>query len=345
MNITPLAVALLLTATVFGQNTDTLSRRVEPKGGVAAVAIVYYKIDFNPDEIEYLRDHEAELIFMVDSQGKATLEKVNFIEMPSIVERMMRVDHQLPDFYPEMVDGKAQSSVYFLRLRWPHYQPMQAVASSYDTRRQWDYVNHKLDEFEYVTYAGIRFDMLIGGVANMVDGSAAQYIRGGGGMKFDMMFYGDRGWGGGMIMTFFGNRWKKDYPVATSLPQNRERITMFLGAGLGKVFDERGPGHFSIQFEPAFALQNIVAVDPAVRNKPVQALGFSPGFVVNYALRLGNGLMMNYYYTPTVWKNYLNFHIGARPMMFNMAAASGTMYEAGISYRMALRTVSDYKLK
>jgi hypothetical protein len=341
MKITPLIAALLLSFTAFGQSPDTLNRRVEPKGGMAALAIVYYKIDFNPEEIEYLRANEAELIFMVSETGKGKLEKVNDIGMPSIVERMLNDD--LPDFFPEVVDGKPQSAVYFMKLRWPHYSDMTPV-SPYDAR-PFAYINHRLDEFEFVRYTGVRFDMVFGGVANIVNGTASEYIRNGGGMKMDMMFYGQKNWGGGMVMTFHGNRSKKDYPISTQLPQNPSRMTLFLGAGIGKIFEERGGGHFNLQFEPCWALQNIVTVDPQIRNKPVQASGFSPGFVINYAMRMGKGRMYNYYFVPTVWTSYVNFHLAIRPLMLNVAAASGMMYEAGLSYRMGLRYVSDFKLK
>jgi hypothetical protein len=343
MKITPLFVGLLLSLAGLGQAPDTLNRRVEPKGGMAALALIYYKIDFNPEEVAYLRSNEAELIFMVSEKGKAVLEKVNDIGMLSIVDSMMRVNDQLPEFHPELVDGKPQSALYFLRLRWPQYTDMHAV-TPYNMQRA-NYVTHPLNEFEYVNYTGARFDMVFGGVANLVNGSASDYIRNGGGMKMDMMFYGKKGWGGGMVMTFHGNRAKKDYPISTSLRQNPSRMTLFLGAGIGKVLDERGRGHFNIQFEPCWAVQNIVTVDPHIRSKPVQASGFSPGFVVNYALRIGNGRLYNYYFMPTAWKSYLNLHLAVRPLMLNVTAASGMMFEAGLSYRMGLLYVSDFKLK
>lgn len=341
--ILPAFVLLLPLTAVFGQ-VDSLNMSASPKGGLAALALVYYKIDFAPEEVAYLRLHEAELIFTVNENGKATLEKVNEIEMRSIIDSMMRVNDQLPPFYPEVVDGKPRNTLYFMRLRWPHYEDVRQIfPSPYNIRH--DYFGRRLDEFEFIEYRGPRFDMLIGGVGNTVGGSVTEYNYSGGGVKFDMMFYGQRNWGGGMVMTFHGNRMRKEYPITTVLPQNRSRVTGFIGIAVAKLFDDTPAGQFSIQFEPCFSMQNIVTVDPQVRNKPVQAIGFSPGLVLNYAKTLGRGRMAAYYYQATAIRHFMNFHLALRPMMLDVPQASGILYEAGVSWRLAMRQAVDMKLK
>jgi hypothetical protein len=336
-----LAIVFLLSqATAFGQVAETANRTAAPKGGVAAVALVYYKIDFTNEEAEYLRAHEAELIFTISEEGRATLEKVNGIEIRSIVDSMMSVNDRLPEFDPEIVDGKPQGTIYFMRLRWPQYKELTPVFQS-----PYNYFGRKLDEFEYITYRGARFDMLIGGVGNTVGGSAIDYIYSGGGVKFDFMFYGDKDWGGGMVMVLHGNRTRKAYPITTVLPQDNARSTIFFGLAIARLFEDRPAGQMSVQFEPSFALQNIVTVDPQVRNEPVQSIGFSAGVVFNYAKNLGKGRIANYYYMPTAMRHFINFHIGIRPMMLDLSQASGIMYEAGIAWRMAMRQAVDMKLK
>lgn len=356
MKKNPLVVVFLLSlSAAFGQMTDTLNRDVAPKGGIAAVGLVYYKIEFTPEEVAYLRDNEAEMIFKVSEEGKATLEKVNNIGLPSIVDSMMRVNDRLPEFYPEVVDGKPQPSLYFMKIRWPEYETVERTfprstsppyPSPYEEEfSHYRFIGRKLDEFEYINYRGPRYDMLFGGVANTVGGSAIDYIYSGGGMKFDMMFYGEKGWGGGIVMTFHGNRARKEYPITTQFPQNKSRTTGFVGLAIGRLLADRPGGQFSVQFEACYSMQNIVTVDPQVNNRPVQTQGFSPGFVINYAKNLGRGKMSIYYLSPTAIRHFLNLHLAIRPMMLDMPQASGIMYEAGISWRMGMRHVEDMKLK
>lgn len=347
MKKSPLVVVFLLSlSAAFAQVADTVNRAAAPKGGVAAVGLVYYKIDFTPEEVEYLRDNEAELIFKVSEEGKATLEKVNGIGLPSIIDSMMRVNDRLPEFYPEVVDGKAQNSLFFMKMKWPKYEnvarPIMPVPFDQSLL---EYIGRRLDQFEYINYRGPRFDMVFGGVANTVGGSAIDYIYSGGGMKMDMMFYGNKEWGGGMVLTFHGNRMKKEYPITTPLPQNKSRTTGFVGFAVARLLADRPGGQFSIQFEACYAMQNIVTVDPQARNRPVSASGFSPSFVFNYAKNLGKGKMSMYYFVPSAMRHFLNLHLAIRPMMLDVPQASGIMYEAGISWRFAMRQVVDMKLK
>lgn len=344
MKKVPLAVGLLLSfAAAFGQKPDSLNRVAEPKGGMAALALVYYKIDFTREETEYLRANEAELIFMVNENGKATLEEVKDIAMHSVVDSMMRMNDRLPEFYPEAVNGKPQNALFFMRLRWPQYEALEpAFPPSYN---RYHYMGRRLDEFEFIDYTGSRFDILFGAVGNTIGGNVINYIYSGGGVKFDMLLYSEKGWGGGMVMTFHGNRMRKEYPLTTLLPQNKSRVTGFIGLAVAKLLNDRPAGQFSIQFEACYSMQSIESMDPNLKNKPVQAMGFSPGLVINYAKNLGRGRMTAYYYIPTAMRSYLNFHIALRPMILNIPEASGLMYEAGISYRMAMRHARNFKLK
>ncbi|HZY82783.1 MAG TPA: hypothetical protein VFE50_24855 [Cyclobacteriaceae bacterium] len=342
---TPLIIlALLISFAALSQNTNTSDRKVEPKGGVAAVAIVYYKLDFIPEEVEYLRTHEAELIFLVDEKGKAVLEKVNNIEMRSIVDVMMLQNESLPEFYPEVVNGVAQSSVYFMKVRWPQYQVMQPAPYMYPNN-QTSYVGRKLDEFEYVNYQGTRFDMMMGGAGNMLAGDAAEFNKGGGGFKMDFEFYGKRGWGGGVVTLFHGNSLKKEYPLTTPLRQTSSRFLMFAGLVVGKLFKETPRGQFIAHLEFCYTSQTIVTVDPQLKNQPVLAQGLSPGVVMNYALNLGKGRMSHYYYFPTAYRGILNLHLAVRPMIMDLPQASGYLIEGGVGFRLSLRSVSDFKLR
>src|ERR1044071_10379177 len=120
-------ILLLLTVCsvhAFAQFVDPSNHEAEPIGGTAAVAIIYYRIDFTEEQTEELRIREAELIFSVSDEGKAKLEKVNNITMHSIVDSLMRLNDQIPEFYPKTENGKPVNGIYFMKLSWPNYQPL-----------------------------------------------------------------------------------------------------------------------------------------------------------------------------------------------------------------------------
>lgn len=338
MKIAGVLVVVLIPMFVFGQKVDSLNYHTEPKGGMAALAITYFKIDFTKEEIDYLRTHEAELIFMVNEDGRAKLEKVNNIGIPSIIDSMKRADHRLPEFYQEVVDGIPQRALFFITIRWPHYE-METQFRPYPIHRR------KLDQFEFIEYYGPRLDLMLGGIANTPSGSTSRYNRNGGGMKMDIMVFGKK-LGGGMVMVVHDNRMTENYPITTPIPQNPHRMTLFIGGAIGKVLKESPQGnHFIVQLEPCILIQNIVTIDQQIKNKPVQSRGFSPGLIVNYNLSLGTGKMSGHYLSPIAVRHYLNFNIGVRPMFTDRSFTAGAMFEAGVGYRLMEKHVHDYKIK
>jgi hypothetical protein len=344
---------MLHSAMLCAQAIDPSDAEAEPKGGEALVTIVYYRIDFTQEQLEYLRTHEAELIFSVSDKGKAVLEKVNDIDNRAVIDSMMRVSHQLPEFFPKISNGRAVNAVYFMKLAWPHYeqllpqqqQPFQPMVPYMMTPFLQPGPIHKkkLDEFESYTYL-YRYDMTFGGLTSSPMGNMANYSQGSGGIRFDCMFFGSKGWGGGFSTFFISNRRIRPYP-GTSLSSLSSRMpSTFFSFNVGKVL-ERKAGDILIQFEPAFVMQELLSYDNFSSGKPNFLMGFSPGVSIHYALGIGPGHMNQYYYFPTAIRNYVNFHVAARPMVMNLNDARGVMMEAGISYRLALKHVRDYKLR
>ena len=330
-----LIIVLLFVSTgAFGQMFDSLNMKTQPRGGKGALQIVYYRIDFTKEETDFLRTHAPELIFSVSPQGKARLEKVNDLGMQSIVDSMMRVNDRLPDFYPERVNGRAENGVYFLKLTWPNYQSQLGLISPYQPLTFYNPVMRKLSEFSDITYRGPRYDMILGVFNPGFNGNLGKVIKQGWGAKFDFMIYGSKGWGGG-----FGTSIILGKP--SDFRDRNHMITLFNGM-IGKVFRETKMGQFGLQIEPAFGITDIVDRDNDVR---FIGLGFCPGVSAIYMLSLGPGRMSRQYFLPTSYKHYLSFHVGIRSMLFNTVAASGTIADVGISYRLATRPVANYKLK
>ncbi len=333
---------LLITTGAFAQNPiSSENTKAQPIGGKGELQIIYYKIDFTPEETQYLRTHSAELIFSVSESGIARLEKVNDIEMPSIVSKMMAVSDQLPAFQPERVNGRREAGVYFLHLAWPNYQGQTALTSPYPLQVYYPVIR-KVSEFSEITYRGPRFDMLLGVFATSFNGNIGRNVGKGWGTKFDFIAYGKKGWGGGFGTTMIITKAAMNDPSQPIRLQNRSHIISLFYGSFGKIFNERTGGQFGVQFEPGFGITDIIDRD---QSDKVIGLGFIPGVSVAYMLPLGQGRMVRQYFMPIVYQHYLSFHVSARQMMMNVADAKGTVYEFGLSYRFAQRPVASYKLK
>jgi len=54
---------------------------------------------------------------------------------------------------------------------------------------------------------------------------------------------------------------------------------------------------------------------------------------------------MYYYGSPVLLENNLNLHFGLRYIKLSINEATGLMAEFGVSYRMVIKGVNEYKLK
>lgn len=326
----------------FAQQPDSLNMKTQPKGGMGALQIVYYRIDFTREETDYLRTHEAELIFSVSDKGVAKLEKVNDIEMQSVVDSMMRVNDRLPEFYPERVNGRAETGVYFLKLAWPNYQrQISSVNVPFPYLTYYNTYSRKLNEFSEIKYRGPRYDMFVGVITPRFDGNISQSIERGWGTRFDFIFYNSKGWGGGFGSTFVLGKQAIMDPSRPIRTQSGTHIVTFFSGIFGKLLPETKAGQLAIQVEPAFGMTDIVGTDQT----RFLGMGFSPGATLAYMLPLGPGRMSRQYFLPTAYRQYLNFHVTARQLVFNATGSRGTVYEFGLSWRLASRPVMESKLK
>lgn len=311
-----------------------------PKGGLSKLALIYYKIDFTPEQRKILEDRELELIFSVDKTGKAILEEVNGIDDPAIIDSLKRKDPALPAFYPDTTDG-VEESIFFMKIQFPRY----AVAQNFGFSSYREYKEPRLSDFEYIHKSGKRMDVLIGGIFNGFIGRANEYLRPGGGMKIDLMFSGKKGFGGGLVMNFYGNSLKKDYPLTTTREQNDAPVTLLVGLSGSSSLFQKDRRELTLQAELCYASQNVTKRLDKYDEDYVQLQGFSPGIVAHYLIQIGRDRLSYYYGQPALFNHYINLHAAVRPVFFNLSQASGIMLEAGISYRMGLHFVDAYQLK
>lgn len=333
----------LITLQGFCQ-VDSLNFGPEPIGGLNQVAVEYYKIDFTKEQREILEEVELEFIYSISEEGIPSLEKINGISDKAILDSLRQKTNDLPRFYPRRVNGIRENSVYFMKLQFPKYE-VANFNSTTTYQNTFRYKRARYEDFEYIHKSGDRLDILIGGVTNFFTGKPADYLEMGGGMKMDLMYMGKKGIGGSLVMSFYGNDLKQDFPIASSREQNTAPPTLLIGLGINKSLFKTERTEFIGQVELQYAVQNITPRLEEVDHDFTQFQGFSPGIVGNYVIQLGRNKASLYYGSPTLFTHNLNLHAAIRPMFFNFKEATGMMFELGISYRIAFFFVDEFRLK
>jgi hypothetical protein len=335
-----ISLFVLVCQSVLAQGPDSLNTLPEPSGGINKLALHFLKINFTPTQRSILDHTKLELIFFVDSRGKAELEKVNGITDQLIVDSLQRKTTQLPPFKPARIDGEVVDGIYSMLLTYPTYKTRTFEYN--DISRSY----HRLTREDFETYQpGGRFDILIGGLVNGFVGTAHDYLQLGGGAKIDLTIAGKKGFGGGLMMNIYGNGRKKEYPIDPARFQESTSTSVGVGLMANKIFRRNDRTSWLVQFEPAFLTQNISAKQNNQDQDNVQFKGFSPGLTLHYMKRIGEERFTTTYNAPTLLGHYINFHAGIRPLFYNNSAGSGVMLEAGVSYRMLYYFLNSYTLK
>lgn len=329
--------SLIFILSLDAQVQDSLNQDVSPKNGINQLAIKFYGIDFTREQRKEIENVEIEFIFSIDEYGKPTLSEINGVTNQEIIDSLKAKTTEIENFNPQIRNGKPQPSIYFMKLTFPTYKFSQRT---YGLLQGSAYNEAKLEDFEYLNESGQRFDMTIGGLANQFFGKPSEHLGLGGGMKIDLGYAGKNNIIYGLNMSFYGNKLKKEYPINSTREQFSGPPTLLVGLIIGKWYDK-----FNIQCEINYGVQNIT--EKVAENDPdwIQLNGWSPGFVINYPIKLGKYNPIYYYGAPTLLGNNLNLHIGIRYIKLSIREATGLMAELGVSYRMVIKGVNEYKLK
>jgi len=331
---------LLLTIITFinisSQEIDSLNIDASPKGGLNQLAIKYYGIDFSKEQRKTIENVEIEFIYSIDEFGNPTLSEINGVTDQTILDSLINKTAEIEKFNPQIRDGKPVPSIYFMKLTFPTYKFTQ---STFGLLQGSAYREAKLNDFEYIKESGRRFDMVIGGLVNQFIGNPSNHLSLGGGMKIDLAYTTKNKQFYGLNMSFTQNGLKKDYPISSTREQISP-VSGFVGLTIGRWFSK-----YSIQADINLAVQNITR--RMGNNDPdwVQLNGWSPGLIFNYPILLGREKPLYYYGAPSLLGHNLNLSLGLRYVSFSLREASGVMVELGISYRMAIKGVQEYKLK
>lgn len=263
---------------------DSLNFGSEPIDGINKLVLEYYKIDFTKEQREKLQDIEIELIFSIDKIGVPTLEEINGVNEKAILDSLQQITNKISRFYPRTVNGIKESSLYFLKFQFPRYRITEDRIGFQNASR---YKETDYEDFEYIYKSGERMDVLIGAVSNSFLGNPSKYLNTGGGMKIDVMFVGKGGIGGGLLMGFYGNRLKQNYPILSGREQNSAPPTLMLGLGLNKALIKKERRELNVQLELNYAIQNVTPKLGDSDDDWTQLNGFSPGIVSNYLIQIG----------------------------------------------------------
>jgi len=197
-----------------------------------------------------------------------------------------------------------------------------------------------LDDFEYIKKSPSKFDMTIGAVMNQFIGKPANHLKLGSGINMDLTYTDKRSYTYGLNTSIYINKLKQDYPLQTQREQFETPNTVSLGFIFGKWFPK-----FNIQSEIAYVAQNVTERIDANDDEWVQLRGWSPGIAINYPIKFGKDRPYVNYGIPTVINNFMNLHFGVKYLDLSLKEASGLMLEVGLSYRMTVFKIKDYKLK
>lgn len=337
-SISTIILLLVGCMSIYAQEQDSLNQQASPIGGLNQLAIKYYGIEFSKEQRQRIEGVEIELIYDIDALGNPMLAEVNGLADTDtdIVDSLKNKTRTIGRFYPQIRDGIAVPSIYFVQLTFPSYQLSQ---HTYGYLQASAYREAELQDFEYMKESGARMDLLFGGFANQFVGKPAKHLSLGGGMKVELNYTAKNKMFYGINMSFAQNGLKKDYPIATFRKQISP-VSGFIGLSVGRWFSD-----YNLQLDVAMAFQNVTERMGENDNGWVQLEGWSPGLIFNYPILLGKQKPMYYYGSPTLYGNYINLSLGLRYVDYSLKEASGIMAELGVSYRMGIKMISEYKLK
>jgi hypothetical protein len=326
-----------ISSPLFGQEKYPGEIAPRPSVSLGRLALIYLSVDFTPEQRLKLNDKYLEFIFLVDSIGKATLEDVNGIDDPTIIDSLK--SKPIPFFNPRQVDGIHKEGIFFMNMMYPFYEYYE---STYNGRRRFG--SFQMEEMEYIEKSGTGFQYMMGAVGNTFSGSAAQYLHTGGGMKLDFLWKTRKKFSYGFSMTIYGNHVREYYPLNTSRKLESTPATMIVAASFAREAWSKGRNSITTQLDLGYVMQNVSTRENPDDDEYIQLAGFSPGLTVNYLMPLGKERFQNLHF-PMVIGHFINFHAGIRPLLMSFKPARGIMFEIGVSYLLKSENVKNYQVK
>jgi hypothetical protein len=333
---------VMTTITLSVGQADSLTHPGEPLGGVQRLALSYYKINFTKEQRKELEGIEIEFLYNVTGDGQATLEKINGINDPFILDSLQHASISLPQFYPLMVNDSPQSFAYFMKIQFPKFTWSEFF--SFNNRLS-EFTHAKYNDFEYIQTPGLGFEALFSAGTNIYMGAVHNYLTQGLATKFDLTITTNRKFGGSMVIGIYESKIRKEFPIISDRDQDKKAYGASIGIGLNTKIYEKKRSRLLMQLELQVITQSLSQPLNDKDKNFILLTGFSPGISAHYSWRFGKPATSNYYFKPVLFSNMINIYVAIRPVFFKLKEATGIMAEAGIGYRFRLAAVSDYKLR
>jgi len=334
-------IIFLLTIFSFGVSAqiDTSYTQATPIGGLNRLALVYYDIEFTPEQRKLLENVDVELIFSITDQGIGTLETINGITNRTLIDSLFAQTPNLPKFSPEMRGGIPKQSLYWVRFQFPtyqtHFQELQTPTGFYQQKIE-------KNQFKVLDESGVAFDFVIQGIFANHFGNADKYLKPGGGVQMGFEFLTPNKVYYGFGLNMLGNKAALKMTVKDTMPYLKSPFTVTTGLYVGKRFEK-----LSVQLEIYYA--NITITDNDIE-KDIDGTsysGFGPGIFANYPVQFNKRKerVTMHPWSPFINRYSLNLRGGIRGFFMENSQANGILLELGVGIRFGSYFIKRYRLK
>lgn len=328
----------LLSITANAQ-LDTTFTQAKPIGGLNRLALVYYDIEFTPDQRKLLENVDVELIFSISDAGVPSLESVNGVTNRALIDSIFAQTPELPRFIPEMRGGIPKQTLFFMQFQFPTYQ-----ANVQEFRVPSPFYQQKIekDEFKVLDETGRGLEFVIHGIFTNHFGNADKYLKPGGGVHMGFEFVAANKLYYGFGFEMFGNKAAEKMIVTDSLPYSKAPFSATIGFYMGKWFD-----NFSVQAEVNYGSISVIPSDVENDIDGTSFQGFSPGIFVNYPIIPKNRRERVTIQGANAYINRFSFNLrgGFRGFIMDNTEANSIMIEVGVGIRFGSYFIKRYRLK
>lgn len=329
-----LLFCLCITAT-YAQNNEEWDEEPSPRKGIHALGDAYLEISFSERQEMRLVNRTIELTLAIDVQGGATLKEVKGIRDREIIALFVQKTRELEPFQPGIKNGFPEPSTYILILTFGYeVDPEEEPGELWD---EWD-TPIRFTDFASIERSNLRVDFLLSGGVSQLTGNIANHLGIGGGARIGFSLVDKKKFTYGFYVNGFDNSLRSEYPISTLREHKTNPFSMFMGASFGKWFN-----NFGVQAELGRVIHQVT--EPVGEDDPLEIRweGWSPGFILQYALPLGRETIIREDSNLSLAKFNINLHAGCRYMGLPVPQAQGFMLEFGLGIRMNYQRVRDYK--
>jgi hypothetical protein len=307
----------------------------------ARLVSYYYDIDFTAQQRAFLTAKRVELVYLIDTAGRAELTGINPDLPGAITDSLRQRTRLLPRFDYGGADP-ARETLYGVYFDFPDYDDTFGVRSA--PTRVTDYRTEMLTfnraraaDFAFLERTNQRLGVAFGGHLALPLGGRSTHLATGGGMYVQVVYTTEGLHSFGLVTTFDGNRRTGEIPTGSSFTQNPAPPTLTIGLSYGR---DLGPWVF--RGEGGYSQMNLTEV---INGDFAAAAGWSFGLAADRLIPLGSGTTDFVYGGPSVSVGNLSPGIALRYYHLDIPELSGLSLEVGVRYRLIGYGVANYRYR